>query len=169
MRRRSGGREAIVAELPGAVADAIFAKSSRTNCATEMSAMRCRRSFSRHRRISVRTAAGMVAGSASQSGSRSRIAAMRVGDGVARERRAAREHFVEHAPERPDVRPPVQRLAASPAPGSCRPAVPRIRSASPRLVGGHDRRRAVRGHACAGAVPYLRQAEVEHLHGAIGA
>ena len=35
----------------------------------------------------------------------------RVGDGVAGERRAAGEHFVEHAAERPDVRPPVERLA----------------------------------------------------------
>ena len=69
MRRHSGGRGAIVAELPGAVADATSARSSRTNCATEMSAMRCRPSFSRHRRISVRTAAGTVAGSAAQSGS----------------------------------------------------------------------------------------------------
>jgi hypothetical protein len=34
-----------------------------------------------------------------------------VGDGVFGERRAACEHLVEHAAERPDVDPPVQRLA----------------------------------------------------------
>ena len=61
---------AIVAELVGAaVADATLAGSSRTNSATEMSPMRRLRSFSRHRRISVRTDAGTSAGSAAQSGS----------------------------------------------------------------------------------------------------
>ena len=34
-----------------------------------------------------------------------------VGDRVAGEWGATREHFVEHAAERPDIRPPVQRLA----------------------------------------------------------
>ena len=38
-----------------------------------------------------------------------------------RERRAARQHLVEHAAERPDVGPFVDRLARAPARGSCRP------------------------------------------------
>ena len=37
---------------------------------------------------------------------------MRVGDRVAGERRQAGQHFVEHAAERPDVGPLVDRLAA---------------------------------------------------------
>ena len=76
MRRHSGGRGAIVAELTRRGRD--LAGSSRTNSATAMSAMRCRRSFARHRRSSVRTAAGTSAGSAAQSGSRAQYRRERV-------------------------------------------------------------------------------------------
>ena len=55
--------------------------SSRTNSATEISAMRCRRSFARHRRMSGRIEDGTSAGSAAQSGSCWRIAAI-VSDAV---------------------------------------------------------------------------------------
>jgi hypothetical protein len=58
IRRHSGGRGAFAAELPGAVADATSARSSKTNCATEMSAMHCRPSFSRHRRRAHRRGRG---------------------------------------------------------------------------------------------------------------
>ncbi len=51
-------------------------------------------------------------GAVVQSGSRSRIAADRVGDGLAIERLAAGEHLVEDAAERPDVGALVHRPAA---------------------------------------------------------
>ena len=166
MRRHSGGRGAIVAELPGAVADATFAGSSRTNCATEMSAMRCRRSFSRHRRISVRTAAGTVGGQRGPVRLAAQHRRERVAHVLALERARPGEHLVEHAAERPHV-------------------TPLVRRAPLRLLRRHVRRRA-EDHADAGhhrgdvIVGELRQvarrrarrircerfgqAEVQHLH-----
>ena len=64
--------------------------------------------------------AAMPAGSAVQSGSRSRIAASVSDSVVARERGAARQHLVQHAAERPDVGPLVDGAGPAPAPGSCR-------------------------------------------------
>ena len=70
IRRHSGGRGAIVAELAGAeVVDVTLAGSPRTKSATEMSPTRRFRSFSRQPLISVRIDAGTSAGSAAQSGS----------------------------------------------------------------------------------------------------
>ena len=94
-------------------------------CASPMS---CRRRFA----ILLETAShaaceGSLAsssGSPANSGSRSRIAAI-VSDVVSPANgRRPDEHLVEHAPERPDIGPLVDRLARAPARGSCTPPCP---------------------------------------------
>ena len=69
---------------------------------------------------------GVLAGSAFQSGSRSRTRAIVSEILLAGERRLPCEHFEEHAAERPDVGALVDGLAPVPAQGSCTPRVPRI-------------------------------------------
>ena len=96
-----------------------LAACSSTNSAVEMSATRCRRSFSRqplqqraNRRRHLRRERRPV-----------RLALQhireRVGDVFAVERTLARQHLVEHAPERPDVAALVGRACPSPAPAPC--------------------------------------------------
>ena len=88
--------------------------------ASPMSRSRRFGSFSRQRRSSRRTAAGVAAGRAVQSGSRSRIAAI-VSETVSPAKRdAAGQHLVEHAAERPDVGRACRPPARAPARGSCR-------------------------------------------------
>ena len=93
------------------------------------SALSCKRrvgSFLKHRRNKARTAAGVSAGSAVQSGSFVRTAATISLSVSPLNAALAREHFVDHAPERPDVGALVDRLAPSPAQGLMYAAVPRI-------------------------------------------
>ena len=77
-----------------------------------MSRRRCFGSFSRQRCSRRRTLAGVACGSAVQSGSRSRMAATRSETVSPAKREAARQHFVQDAPERPDVRTLVDGLPA---------------------------------------------------------
>ena len=169
MRRHSGGRGAIVAELIGAaLAGATLAGSSRTNSATAMSAMRCRRSFARHRRSSVRIAAGTSAGSAAQSGSpRSTAASVSLTSSPSK-RTIAGEHLVQHTAKRPHVTPLVRRP-------SLRLLRRHVRRRAENHAGvGHLRRRRDRrrgrdvSRAGRGVrVRELREAEVEHFHHAV--
>ncbi len=83
---------------------------------------------------------------------------------------AAREHFVEHAPERPKV----GALVDSPTSGLFRRHVGRSAENDARARGG--RRGDGRGIRFGRGLPrthyprldHLREAEVEHLHGAVG-
>ena len=86
--------------------------SSISACASPMSRRRRFGSFSRHRCSSRRMRCGVASGSAFQSGSRSRMAAI-VSETVSPAKAsAAGQHLVEHAAERPDVGALVDRLAA---------------------------------------------------------
>ena len=99
-------------------------------------------------------ARGTPAGSADQSGSRSRTRAIRSDDRLARERRPPGQALEQHAAERPHVAAPVDRPCRAPARGSCRPRCPgsrRRRSAPP----GRDHRRRV-GRARAPRPPPAR-------------
>ena len=99
---------------------AVFAAdtgSSRSGCSSAMRASpiacsRCLRSFVRQRRTSLRMEAGVLAGSASQSGSSFSTVAKVSGDRVAPERPCARQHLVQHRAKGPDIRAPVGRVAA---------------------------------------------------------
>ena len=90
----------------------------------------------------------------------------RIGHVLAVKSAAAGEHFVEHAPERPDVAAPIDRLA----PCLLRAHVRRRAENHPGL--GHRRRGDGRRHRRVrqrtdGRFHRLGQAEVEHLHRAI--
>ena len=108
MRRHGRWPSARSSRLSGGTLAGVVEREPRDR----MSAMRCRRSFSRQRRISVRTDAGTSAGSAAQSGSRSRTRPACPTPSRRRNARPAGQHLVEHAAERPDVRALVDRLAA---------------------------------------------------------
>ena len=132
------------------------------------SAMSCNRRFgslSRHRCSNRVTPGGVAAGSARQSGSRSRILAM-VSETVSRgECRAARQHLVEHAAERPDVRPLVDRLPAR----LLRAHVGRRPENHPvTRAADAGSRRLCQIRAGGIAARRLRQAEVEDLDDAVG-
>ena len=135
--------------------------------ASPMSRSRRFGSFSRHRRSSARTRGGRRrAGSAVQSGSRSRIAASVSDTRLAGERAPPGQHLVEHAAERPDVGALVDRLARAPARGSCRrPCRGSRRRAS---VAASDRSATASRSPCASVVERPCETEVEHLDGAVG-
>ena len=137
-----------------------------------MSERRSARSLMRHRSSSTRTAGGRSAGRRVQSGSPRTIAASVSVMSSPSKALCAREHLVEHAAERPDVGAPIDRAALAPAPGSCSAAVPRI---IPIAVAGGRHRGRVGRRSCSGRAPgesspsiALREAEVEHLHLAVG-
>ena len=111
-------------------------------------------------------AAASSAGSAVQSGSRSRIAAS-VSDTVSPAKRGSpREHLVEHAAERPDVGALVDRLPAR----LLRAHVGGGPEDQPFARAADRHRRRLRRDPVAGVVTgdRFRQAEVEHLHDAVG-
>ena len=113
---RSGSRRAArrstarAASAPARRPPARISASSRRT--SRMSRGRSSASLRRQRRTISRTRGGVPAGSAVQSGSRSRMRAMQVGSGLAAERRPAGEALEQHAAERPDVAAPVHRRAA---------------------------------------------------------
>ena len=142
--------------------------SSISSRASPMSRSRRFGSFSRHRASRRLIDAGVVAGSAVQSGSRVRTAARTSLIGVAGKSGPAREHLVEDEPERPDVRALVYRLA------------PRLLR---RHVGGRaenhaahrersrtrERWRVQRVRTRPAGRSRSREAEIQHLHRAVGA
>ena len=92
-----------------------------------ISRTRCLRSFCRQRaQHRDRRAQAPSAGSAVQSGSFMQDARERVGDVLALERAPAREHFVEHGAERPDVGCACRRSCPCACSGLMYAAVPRI-------------------------------------------
>ena len=136
--------------------------ASRTSA---MSWNRCRRSFCRQRCRHSRSAGGVSAGSALQSGSVLDDAGEHLGDAVAAERRRAGQHLVEHAAERPDVGALVDHAVRAPARGSCtaRSRAARRLCVSPIVASA--------GASELGSLPCARrpgEAEVEHLHAPVG-
>ena len=133
-----------------------------------ISPIRCFASFWRQRRITLANASGHVAASAPVGLARSTAASVS-DDVLAREAPPARQHLEEHAAERPDVARVVDTSCRAPAPGSC---TPRCRGSCPRrviagvvIVGDCDDRRA---RARASGLHRFREAEVQHLHRAVG-
>ena len=86
-----------------------------------------------------------------------------VGDGVGGKGRAAGEHFEEHAAERPDIGPAVQRLA----PRLLRAHVGRRAEHGPLVDARSGQVRRHREVGMRGAFPHFRQPEVEHLDHAV--
>ena len=127
------------------------------------SAISCRRfcgSLRRHRRRSVRTAAGVSRGSASQSGSRSRKRGERVGDRLRRRTGAAPSAFRTAHTRRPRCPCACRPSVRAPVRGSCRPA---CRGCVP-SAGAAERGRRTPGSARrSDPAPSFGQAEVEDL------
>ena len=129
-----------------------------------MSRSRVLGSRSRQRTSSRRMLAGVDAGNAFQAGVSRSTAVKRVGHVVAAEGTAAREHLIQHAAERPDVRALVDRLA-SPARAPCR------RRYGDHTRSGHRRRRdrgCIHEGAPLASIQVPSPVKVQHLHGAIG-
>ena len=145
-----------------------FACCVRTNCATAMSAIRWRRSFTRQRATSVRIAGGTSSGSAFQSGSLFSTLASVSATSSPSKCACAGQHLVEHTAKRPDVAAFVRR-----APLGLLGAHVRRRAENHPDAGHHggcrDGRRLRDVRRAAGRLHRLCQAEVEHLDGAVGA
>ena len=123
--RMGGGTIDVVTTGAARLAD--FSKTNRT---VEMSATRCRRSFTRQLCNSVRIAGGTSDGRASHDGSSRTTAPSTSVMSSPSNAPCARQHLVQHAAERPDVTPLVRRAAPSlardsyrqPCRGSSQPA-----------------------------------------------
>ena len=100
--------------------------SSISRRASPMSRKRRFGSFSRQRWSSRRMLTGVCGRRRAPVGLAFEDRRDRVGDGLAAKRRPRRQHLAQHAAERPDVGPLVDRLARVPARDSCRRPCPRI-------------------------------------------
>ena len=159
-RSRGMGTGGATASVSGALSVSLISRRT-----TPMSGSRSRRSLSRQPRSSLRTAAGVLAGRAFQSGSARRIAAIVSDTSSPGNARRAREHLVEHAAERPDVAALVHGLPAR----LLRTHVRGRAENDAHLRHGRtgDRRRLRRISRAGTRIERLRQSEVQHLHRAI--
>ena len=154
----------------GGTATAVTASPSRSmmNRAVERSATRRRRSLSRHPRSRATRAGDTFAGNAVQSGSPRSTAASVSEMSSPSNARLSRHHLEEHAPEGPDVTALIRRTTLGLFGAHVR------RRAQNHAHPGHHRRRGDgrrrRGVCASGGHRFegLRQAEVQHLHDAIG-
>ena len=168
-RRPSGARSARLGARPRDERPSASASppsgSSRSSRASPMSRSRRLDDLSRRqRRSSRRRAGGVRGGRRVQSGSRSSTPTMVSAIVSPQRTRDAGEHLVEHAAERPDVGALVDRLAAR----LLRAHVGRRAEHVPARVDAAAASSAIATHRAPVPASALAEAEVEHLHDAVG-
>ena len=152
-----------------AVSGRSTAASSISRRTSAMSCSRCRGSFWRHRFRTARIPIRNICGQQRPVGLALHHFRQRVRDVFALERALPGQHLVQDEPRRPRCRHACRRPCLAPARATCTRPCPRITPACV-IAERRERRRVASARRLAvDWLDRLRQAEVEHLHRAVGA